>query len=68
MPFYDHAGWKDYYNAIDTTRIFRNFGPTELGIQPMFFDRVVYCKKCKAMVTAKTCPHGSADYVSRTCT
>lgn len=65
---YDHAGWKDYYNDIDTTRIFRNFGPAELGIQPMFFDRVVYCTKCKSMVTAKTCPHGSAEYVSLTCT
>ena len=59
----DHAGVGSYYGPFEAQDIFRQFPPADLGIQPLFFDRVFFCKRCDGMATPKTCAHGEDAHV-----
>ncbi len=59
----DHAGVGDYYGPFDAQEIFSEFQPGELGIEPIFFDFVHFCRVCGGMASKKTCPHPPDQHV-----
>lgn len=59
----DHAGVGDYYGPFDAQKVFSEFRPGELGVEPIFFDFVHYCRVCGGMASKKTCPHAPDQHI-----
>jgi ATP sulfurylase len=59
----DHAGVGKYYGPFEAQEIFRQFAPEDLGIEPIFFDQVFFCRVCGGMASNKTCSHGADSRV-----
>ncbi len=56
----DHAGVGNFYGPFDAHKIFQDY--PDLGIEPIFFRSFYYCKKCRAVVNDKICPHQDPKY------
>lgn len=57
----DHAGIEDYYPPYAAQEIFEEF--PDLGIVPLFFRSLFYCKNCYGIANEKTCPHDESHHV-----
>jgi sulfate adenylyltransferase len=56
----DHAGVGSYYGKYEAHELTRRFDG-ELGIQIMRLHGPYHCRRCDALVTEHTCPHGKTD-------
>ncbi len=56
----DHAGVGSYYGPYDAQKLVASVS-ARIGIEPLFFDEVFYCVRCRGMASARTCGHASSD-------
>ena len=59
----DAAGVGNYYAPYAAHDLLRSFPREELGIEPLFFTETFFCRRCDAVASGKTCPHGVEDRV-----
>jgi len=57
----DIAGVGNYYEPYAAHQLFDEL---ELGIEPMKFQEVFYCKKCGSFASEKTCGHAPSYYLN----
>jgi sulfate adenylyltransferase len=57
----DHAGVGTYYGPFDAQKIFNEIPEGALLLKPMNIDWTWYCRKCRGMSSARTCPHPKED-------
>ncbi|MFQ5898438.1 MAG: sulfate adenylyltransferase [Candidatus Methylomirabilia bacterium] len=60
----DAAGVGRYYAPYAAHDLLRSFRREELGIEPLFFTETFFCRRCDAVASVKTCPHGDGDRVA----
>ncbi len=56
----DIAGVGSYYDPYGAHTLFKSL---KLGIDAMLFRESYYCRKCRSMVTEKTCGHPESEHV-----
>ena len=56
----DHAGVGRYYGPYDAQKLVASLAE-RLRIEPVFFDEVFYCHRCRGVASAKTCGHAVSD-------
>ena len=59
----DHAGVGGYYGPYDAQHLLRSLAGEGLGIEPICFDEVFYCRRCSSMASKRTCAHPVADHL-----
>ncbi|MBN1608377.1 MAG: sulfate adenylyltransferase [Polyangiaceae bacterium] len=57
----DHAGVGTYYGPFDAQKIFDEIPSGSLLLQPIKIDWTWFCRKCRGMASARTCPHPKED-------
>jgi ATP sulfurylase len=57
----DAAGVGAYYAPYAAHDLLRSFSREDLGIEPLYFQETFFCRRCAAVGSAKTCPHGDAE-------
>ena len=60
----DHAGVGNYYGTYDAQKLFDEFSPNELGIQPLKYENAFFSQVTRQMATAKTAPGGPETQVN----
>ena len=56
----DHTGVGNYYKPDDAERLFKTIG--DIGITPIFFDNLYYCKLCRTYV--EHCKHNGQSILN----
>ena len=59
----DHAGVGDYYGTYDAQKIFDEFEPGDILIEPLKFEHAAFSKKAQGMVSSKTFPKIKDDQI-----
>ena len=57
----DHAGVGKYYGPYDAHRLLESLSSDGLGIQPLFFGEVYYCRRCGSLASERSCGHGPEE-------
>src|SRR5205807_2558004 len=60
----DAAGVGAYYAPYAAHDLLRSFRPGELGIGPLLFTETFFCRRCGAVASTRTCPHGAAEQLA----
>jgi sulfate adenylyltransferase len=60
----DHAGVGRYYGSYDAHHLLRSVVGKGLGIEPLFFDEVFYCRRCRSIASQRTCAHLASEHLT----